>query len=270
MKNKHLPDIQNTRDTRGIAIDQVGVSDLRYPIQVMDAQGNPLPAVATISMSVHLPHHFKGTHMSRFLEVLSKHEGEVTMRTLPEILHDLKKRLDAEEAHIEVAFTYFVTKKAPVTGAPAKVACQCVFLGTSNGTRDDFALRVTMPVTTLCPCSREISDYGAHNQRGYVTMEVRPRREKDGGWAFVLIEELVDVAERSASAPVYALLKRPDERHVTMQAFDNPVFVEDVVRNAAAQLDADPRIASFTVRAENHESIHDHNAFAVVTRKPDH
>ena len=270
MKNKHLPDIQNTRDTRGIAIDQVGVSDLRYPIQVMDAQGNPLPTVATISMSVHLPHHFKGTHMSRFLEVLSKHEGEVTMRTLPEILHDLKERLDAEEAHIEVGFTYFVTKKAPVTGAPAKVACQCTFLGTSNGTRDDFALRVTMPVTTLCPCSREISDYGAHNQRGYVTMEVRPRREKDGGWAFVLIEELVEVAERSASAPVYALLKRPDERHVTMQAFDNPVFVEDVVRNAAAQLDADPRIASFTVRAENHESIHDHNAFAVVTKNSNH
>jgi GTP cyclohydrolase I len=266
MKNPNLPDIQSTPDTRGIAIDQVGVSDLRYPIQVMDARGNPLPTVADISMSVHLPHHFKGTHMSRFLEVLSKHEGEVTMRTLPDILHDLKDRLDAEEAHIEVAFTYFVTKSAPVTGAPAKVGCECVFLGTSNGKSDDFALRVTVPVTTLCPCSREISDYGAHNQRGYVTMEVRPRPEEDGGWALILIEELIEVAERSGSAPVYALLKRPDERHVTMQAFDNPVFVEDVVRNAAALLAADPRVASFSVRAVNQESIHDHNAFAVVTQ----
>ena len=267
MKNPQLPDIQSTPATRGIAIDQVGVSDLRYPIQVMDGDGNPLPSVATISMSVHLPHHFKGTHMSRFLEVLAKHEGEVTMRTLPEILHDLKDRLDAEEAHIEVVFTYFVAKSAPVTGAPSKVGCECVFLGTSNGQEDDFALRVTVPVTTLCPCSKEISEYGAHNQRGYVTMEVRPRRKQSGAWEMILIEELVDVAERSGSAPVYALLKRPDERHVTMQAFDNPVFVEDVVRNAAALLDADPRVASFTVRAVNHESIHDHNAFAVVVSK---
>ncbi len=259
-----LPDIQATGDTRGIAIDRVGISDLRYPIQVMDRQGNPLPTVATISMSVHLPHHFKGTHMSRFLEVLSKHEGEVTMRALPEILHDLRRRLDAAEAHIEVAFTYFVTKQAPVSGARAKVGSEVVLLGTASDRADEFVLRVTVPVTTLCPCSREISDYGAHNQRGYVTMEVRPRQRADGGWELVWIEELIAVAERSGSAPVYALLKRPDERHVTMQAFDNPVFVEDVVRNAAALLKADPRVASFSVRAVNQESIHDHNAFAVV------
>jgi 6-pyruvoyl-tetrahydropterin synthase len=145
MPHKSLPDIQATPDTRGIAIDQVGVSDLRYPIQVTDHEGNPFPTVATISMSVHLPHQFKGTHMSRFLEVLSKHEGEVTSRTLPDILHDLKQQLHAEEAHIEVAFTYFVTKNAPVSGAPAKVACDCVFMGTSNGSRDDLVLRVTVP-----------------------------------------------------------------------------------------------------------------------------
>jgi GTP cyclohydrolase IB len=259
-----LPDIQATPDERGIAIDQVGISDLRYPIQVLDSEGRPFPTVARISMSVHLPHHFKGTHMSRFLEVLSKHEGEVTMHTLPAILHDLKTNLDAEEAHIEVAFTYFVTKKAPVSGSPAKVGCDCVFLGTSNGSRDHFSLRVTVPVTTLCPCSKEISDYGAHNQRGYVTMEVAPKPKAGGGWELVWIEELIEVAEKSGSAPVYALLKRPDERHVTMQAFDNPVFVEDVVRNAAAILKSDRRVASFSVRAVNHESIHDHNAFAVV------
>jgi GTP cyclohydrolase I len=214
-------------------------------------------------MSVHLPHHFKGTHMSRFLEVLSHHEGEVTMRTLPEILHDLKKRLDAEEAHIEVAFTYFVTKKAPVSGAAAKVGCDCVFKGKSNGKVDDFVLCVTVPVTTLCPCSKEISEYGAHNQRGYVTLEVRPKATA-GGWELILIEDLIEIAEKSGSAPLYALLKRTDERFVTMQAYDNPVFVEDVVRNAAALLRADKRVASFSVKAVNHESIHDHNAFATI------
>jgi GTP cyclohydrolase I len=252
-KKSSLPDIQATPDTRGLAIDQVGVSDLRYPIQVLDQEGKPFPTVAKISMSVHLPHHFKGTHMSRFLEVLSKHEGEVTMRTLPEILHDLKKRLDAEEAHSEVAFTYFV----------AKVACDVVFQGTSNGKVDDFVLCVTVPVTTLCPCSKEISEYGAHNQRGYVTLEIRPKATK-GGWELILIEDLIAVAEKSGSAPLYALLKRTDERFVTMQAYDNPVFVEDVVRNAAALLRADKRVSSFTVKAVNHESIHDHNAFATI------
>jgi GTP cyclohydrolase I len=268
MEDSHapLPDIQATPDPRGIAIDQVGVSDLRYPIQVTDHLGNPFPTVATISMSVHLPHQFKGTHMSRFLEVLAMHEGEVTSRTLPNILRDLKKRLHAEEAHIEVAFTYFVTKKAPVSGAPAKVGCDCVFMGTSGASGDDLTLRVTVPVTTLCPCSKEISDYGAHNQRGYVTLEVRPKR-KGSGCELILIEDLIEVAEKSGSAPVYALLKRPDERHVTMQAYDNPVFVEDVVRNAAALLRADRRVDSFTVKAVNHESIHDHNAFAVISGK---
>jgi len=259
-----LPDIQATPDTRGIAIDQVGVSDLRYPIHVLDQDGKPFPTVAKISMSVHLPHQFKGTHMSRFLEVLSEHEGEVTTRTLPVILRDLKQRLHAEEAHVEVAFTYFVTKKAPVSGSPAKVGCDCILKGTSNGTTDDLVLCVTVPVTTLCPCSKEISDYGAHNQRGYVTLEVRPKAKKVG-WELILIEDLIEIAERSGSAPVYALLKRTDERFVTMQAYENPVFVEDVVRNAAALLRADKRVSSFTVRAVNHESIHDHNAFATIT-----
>ncbi|MDA8991811.1 GTP cyclohydrolase FolE2 [Akkermansiaceae bacterium] len=264
MSSSHLPDIQATPDERGIAIDQVGITDLRYPIQVLDRNGTPFPTVANITMSVHLPHHFKGTHMSRFLEVLSQHEGEVTMRTLPNILHDLKKRLDAEKTHIEVGFTYFVTKEAPVSGLPAKVGCDCTFLGTSNRTHDDFALRVVVPVTTLCPCSKEISEYGAHNQRGYVTIEVRPRQLKDGNWDLIWIEDLISIAEKSGSAPLYALLKRSDERHVTMQAYDNPVFVEDVVRNAAALLNKDERVASYSVKAVNHESIHDHNAFAIV------
>ena len=265
-KKSSLPDIQATPDTRGLDIDQVGISDLRYPIQVLDPDGQPFPTVAKIAMSVHLPHHLKGTHMSRFLEVLSKHEGEVTLQTLPHILQDLKKQLGAEEAHIEVAFTYFVTKTAPVSGSPAKVGCDVVLQGTSSGKLDDFVLCVTVPVTTLCPCSKEISDYGAHNQRGYVTLEVRPKA-KYGGWELILIEDLIAVAEKSGSAPVYALLKRTDERFVTMQAYENPVFVEDVVRNAAALLRADPRVASFKVKAVNHESIHDHNAFATIVSK---
>lgn len=265
MPEQLLPDIQATGDERGIAIDRVGVSDLEYPIQVMDAAGNPMPVAAKISMSVHLPHHFKGTHMSRFLEVLSKHEGEITMRTLPNILHDLKDRLDAESAHIEVGFSYFISKNAPVTGMPAKVRCHCTFIGESNGAHDEFRLRVETPVTTLCPCSKEISARGAHNQRGYVTIEVQPSLKDDGSWELILIEELVNVAERSGSAPIYTLLKRPDEKHVTEEAYDNPVFVEDVVRNAAAILREDKRIAAFTVKTVNHESIHDHNAFALVT-----
>jgi len=227
-----MKDVQSGCDKRGVPIDQVGVSDLRYPIQVLDRQGKPFATVAEISMSVHLPHHFKGTHMSRFLEVLTKHEGEVTMRTLPLILHDLKQRLDAVSAHIEVRFPYFVTKNAPATGAPAKVGCNCTFLGESNGKKDDFALRVEVPVTTLCPCSKEISDYGAHNQRGYVTLEVRTRKNRRGEWEIVWIEELIEIAERSGSAPVYALLKRPDERHVTMQAYDNPVCLRLILEYA--------------------------------------
>jgi GTP cyclohydrolase I len=186
------------------------------------------------------------------------------MRTLPSILHDLKKTLDAKTAQIELDFPYFISKAAPVSGAQAKIGYNCTFFGESNGRKDDFLLTVKVPVTTLCPCSKEISDYGAHNQRGYVSIRVRTRKKADGQWDFVWIEELIAIAEKSASAPVYSLLKRPDERHVTMQAFDNPVFVEDVVRNSACQLCHDKRVTWFEVRAVNYESIHDHSAFAIV------
>ena len=262
-----LADVQKTPDARGIEIDQVGICDLAYPIVVFDRENQRQHAAATIAMSVSLPHHFKGTHMSRFLQVLAAHQGEVTMRTLPTILHELKKRLDAEMAMIEVEFTYFLQRTAPVSGLSAPMDYRCAFIGESNGSADDFLLRVAVPVSTLCPCSKVISDYGAHNQRGYVTITVRSRRAPDGAWEMVWIEELIDVAERSASAPIYPLLKRTDERFVTMQAYDNPVFVEDVVRNVAALLRADPRIAWFEVRTVNHESIHNHSAFAVVRKK---
>ena len=260
-----LPDMQETPDTRGVQIDQVGICDLTYPIVVLDRENQRQQATATIAVSVSLPHHFKGTHMSRFLEVLAAHQGEVTMRTLPIILSELKKRLAAEEARLEVEFTYFLQRKAPVSGLSAPMDYRCVFIGESDPEGESFSMKVTVPVSTLCPCSKVISDYGAHNQRGYVTMTVRPKRGEAGaGWRMIWIEELVEVAERSASAPIYPLLKRVDERHVTMQAYDNPVFVEDVVRNVASRLREDERIAAFEVRAVNLESIHNHSAFAVV------
>ena len=259
-----MKDVQNTGDERGIAIDQVGVCDLMYPITVLDRENQKQQCAAAIALSVSLPHHFKGTHMSRFLQVLAEHQGEFTMRTVPSILHDLKKRLDAESAHIEVSFPYFLQRKAPVSGLSAPMDYHCTFVGESNGKADEFLLRVRVPIGTLCPCSKEISDYGAHNQRGYLTISLRTRKRDDGTWDFLWIEEIVDIAEKSGSVPIYPLLKRTDERHVTMQAYDNPVFVEDVVRNAALQLKADPRISWFEVRAVNHESIHNHSAFAVV------
>jgi GTP cyclohydrolase IB len=257
-----LEDVQSRRDERQIPIDQVGVSDIRFPIVVLDRQQERQHSVAHLSMSVNLPHHFKGTHMSRFIEVLNEHRGELTMRTLPAILDELKRRLDARSAHIEVRFPYFIERVAPVSGARALMDYACTFTGEVDDGMDDFVLTVCVPVTSLCPCSKEISDYGAHNQRGYVTIEVRSIRTMEGRPELIWIEELVQVAEESASAPVYPLLKRPDERQVTMQAFDHPVFVEDIVRNVALRLQSDLRVAWFRVLVENQESIHNHNAFA--------
>jgi GTP cyclohydrolase IB len=257
-----MDDVQNYVDERGIPLDQVGVTDLQYPIVVLDRKREKQHTVARFTMSVNLPHQFKGTHMSRFVEVLNVHHGEFTVRTLPAMLSELKQRLNAEAARVEVDFPYFVEKAAPKSEAKALMDYQCSFVGELNGGEIDFLVRVDVPVTSLCPCSKSISDYGAHNQRGVISVTVRSERGGDGVPQFIWIEELIDIAERSASAPVYPLLKRPDERHVTMQAYDNPVFVEDMVRNVAIHLQADPRVSWFHVNAVNHESIHNHSAFA--------
>jgi GTP cyclohydrolase I len=259
-----MEDVQNRRDDRLVPIDQVGVCDLRYPITVLDRLQQTQQTVARLIMSVSLPHHFKGTHMSRFLEVLNRHRGEVTMRTLPTILRELQERLDAEKAQVIVEFPYFLERAAPVSGARSLMEYECAFQAETDGGAEDFVLSVRVPVTSLCPCSKEISDYGAHNQRGHVSIEVRTARVPGQDSGFIWIEELVEVAEQSASAPVYPLLKREDERHVTMQAYDNPVFVEDIVRNVAVRLRSDPRVAWFRVHAVNHESIHNHGAFARI------
>ncbi|MCU0834301.1 MAG: GTP cyclohydrolase FolE2 [Chromatiaceae bacterium] len=253
-----LEDVQSHRDHRAVPIEQVGVSDLRYPISVLDRAAESQRTIASITLSVGLPQDTKGTHMSRFIAVLERHRGEITVRTLPEVLRDLKTTLEAESARIEVRFPYFLERRAPVSGVPALVDYQCAFVGEMNGGDMDFVLGVDVPVTSLCPCSKAISDYGAHNQRGVVRIETRST-------GIIWIEELIEIAESSASTPVYALLKREDERHLTMQAYDNPVFVEDMVRNAAVRLRTDARVTWFRVRAENHESIHNHNAFAQVS-----
>ena len=259
-----MEDVQGRHDEREVALDRVGVSGLRYPIVVLDRDHQKQHTVAVLKMSVNLPHEFKGTHMSRFIEVLNEHRGEITMRTVPAVLRDLRKKLDAESAHIHLVFPYFLERRAPVSGASALMDYECSFDAAVNGGTDKFVFGVRVPVTSLCPCSKAISDYGAHNQRGYITIDVQTIRDSENNFALVWFEELIDIAEQSASAPVYPLLKRADERHVTMQAFDNPVFVEDMVRNVALVLRNDSRIAWFRIDALNQESIHNHSAFASV------
>ena len=259
-----MEDVQSYSDERQIAIDRVGVRGLRYPITVLDPSNRTQEVTAEITMSVSLPHQFKGTHMSRFIEVLNEHRGEVTLRTLPTILADLRQRLEAEQAHVKVAFPYFIERTAPVSGARSLMDYECCFLAESNGAESDFVLGVDVPITTLCPCSKMISEYGAHNQRGHVRMQVRSTLRDTGGCEIVWIEELVELAEGCASAPLYPLLKRSDERHVTMQAYDNPAFVEDVVRDISARLRSDSRIEWHSVEVETLESIHNHNAYASI------
>jgi GTP cyclohydrolase I len=259
-----MQDVQALHDDRDLPLDHVGVAGLSHPIVVLDRKSEKQRTVGMFSMSVSLPREQKGTHMSRFVEVLNEHHGEVTMRTVPRILRDLRARLDAASARVTVEFPYFLERAAPVSDARALMDYHCAFVGELHEGVDDFVLRVRVPVTSVCPCSKAISERGAHNQRGYITISVRAEPNAHGEPQLVWIEELVEVAERSASAPVYPLLKRPDEAYVTVQAYDNPVFVEDMVRNVARRLQDDPRVAWFEVHAENHESIHNHSAFAQV------
>jgi GTP cyclohydrolase I len=259
-----IPDVQNRADQRGIPLDLVGVRDIRFPIVVLDRAEAEQRTIASINMAVSLPHHFKGTHMSRFIEALNDHPGELTMRTIPTLLADLRERLQAERAHLTVEFPYFMTRVAPASRATALMDYNCTFAGELADDAATFTMTVEVPVTSLCPCSKEISEYGAHNQRGVIRMEVRSLPDEHGTPHLIWIEELVDLAEGAASAPVYPLLKRADERHVTMQAYDNPRFVEDMVREVVKGLRADARVAWCRVQAVNQESIHNHNAFARV------
>jgi len=251
-----MPDMQKSRDDRNIAIDKVGVKDIRYPIVVMDKSKEQQQTVARINMYVDLPHHFKGTHMSRFIEILNQYHGQVSIDRMNTMLRDMKQHLEASSAHLELEFPYFIEKQAPTSGARSLMEYQCRMQG-SLGEDYDFMLGVTVPMTSLCPCSKEISARGAHNQRSAVTVEIR---YTDHVW----LEDLIEWVEECGSAPVYALLKREDEKTLTEQAYDNPMFVEDVVRAVTQRLLKVPEVTWFRVACENFESIHNHSAYAMV------
>lgn len=256
-----MPDIQALPDSRRIAIDKVGVKNVTYPITLRTKAGGSQTTVASIDMYVSLPHDKKGTHMSRFVEVLNQHRDCIRPESIRAMCADIRQRLHADDAHIRVEFTYFIEKLAPVTKQPGLMDYRVTFACSANqaGPSDDFTMRVAVPATSLCPCSKEISAYGAHNQRCLIEAEVRFTGD-------LWIEDLVALLEGAASCPLYSVLKRPDEKYVTEAAYDAPKFVEDIVRDAATALNNDPRILWYFVHSENFESIHNHSAYAEITR----
>ncbi|MEM1248746.1 MAG: GTP cyclohydrolase FolE2 [Acidobacteriota bacterium] len=254
--SKPLADVQNSEDVRNVRIDKVGVKNIQYPVVVKDHTHGQQSTVATVNMYVDLPARFKGTHMSRFLEVLGEYDGAISIERVPEILSRMRDRLDADTAHFVMEFPYFLEKVAPVTGKKGMMGYTCAFDACSGG-KEDFVVRVEVPITTLCPCSKEIAEYGAHNQRGLVKLSVR---FSDLIW----LEELIALVEDSGSCALYPVLKRPDEKWVTEKAYENPRFVEDVSREVVVRLREDPRVTWFSVEVENFESIHAHNAYAAI------
>ncbi len=254
-----IADVQNSVDTRHIAIDKVGIKDIRHPIRVKDRSEGEQHTIAHFNMYVELPHNFKGTHMSRFVEILNNHEPEISVESFEDMLVEMSDRLEARVGHIEMTFPYFVNKTAPVSKVRSLMDYQVTFSGEIRDGRRSTTIKVVVPVTSLCPCSKKISERGAHNQRSHVTVAIRPNK-------FVWIEDLIDLVERQASCELYGLLKRPDEKHVTERAYDNPKFVEDMVRDVAAELNRDARIDAYVVESENFESIHNHSAYALVQR----
>jgi len=256
---KGMKDVQSETDDRNIPLDKVGISDLSYPITVLDRNKNIQATVAKINMFVDLPHHYRGTHMSRFIEVISRHSMGMSLHSLDALLEDMRLTFDSEISHIEMEFPYFINKKAPVSGleSPMEYICR---VEARKGARLELTVEVNVPAQNLCPCSKEISDYGAHNQRGNIKIRIRSNK-------LVWFEELIGIAENSASAPVFTLLKREDEKFVTEHAYDHPRFVEDTAREAALQLNNDPRIEWYSVEVKNVESIHNHNAYACVSKR---
>ena len=253
-----MKDVQKSLDNRKIPINKVGVKDISYPIVVMDKRRKLQHTVARVNMYVDLPHHFKGTHMSRFIEIFNSYRENIGLNNMEIILQKMKEKLGADSAHLEIEFPYFIEKKAPVSGAMSLMEYTCEFNG-SLTTELDFILGIKIPVTSLCPCSKELSRYGAHNQRSIITLKVRYHD-------FIWIEDLVEAIEACGSSQVYSLLKRVDEKYVTEQAYENPRFVEDIVREATLKLSQNENITWFSVEVENFESIHKHSAYAAIER----
>jgi len=254
-----IEDVQNRVDTRHIPINKVGIKDIRHPVRILDRSGGEQHTIASFNMYVNLPHNFKGTHMSRFVEILNNHEREISVKSFKEMMSEMTERLEAESGHIEMTFPYFINKSAPVSGVQSLMDYDVSFIGEIHNGKPIMIIKVIAPVTSLCPCSKKISDRGAHNQRSHVTVTATVND-------FVWIEELIELIEQEASCELFGLLKRPDEKMVTERAYDNPKFVEDAVRDVAARLNADDRISAYVVESENFESIHNHSAYALIEK----
>ena len=257
-----IEDVQGRADTRRIPIDRVGIKDIYHPVRVKDRAGGEQHTIANFNMYVHLPHNFKGTHMSRFVEILNEHEREISVESFNRMLAEMTTRLNSEAGHLEMTFPYFIMKEAPVTGVQSLLDYRATLAAEIKGGRIETWLKVLVPVTSLCPCSKQISDYGAHNQRSHLTISAKIAEH-------VWLEELIEIAESEGSCELFGILKRPDEKFVTERAYDNPKFVEDIVRDIATRLNADERIRSYVVEAENFESIHNHSAYARIERDKD-
>jgi GTP cyclohydrolase I len=245
-ENHTIPDVQSSADTRRIAIDKVGIKSIRHPVRIQERAGSAQHTVAIFNMYVGLPQEFKGTHMSRFVQILNAHEREITVASFQAMLVEMVAKLEAQEGHIEMTFPYFIDKAAPISGVRSLMDYEVTFRGDVKNGHPEFSMKIVVPVTSLCPCSKQISDYGAHNQRSHVTV--------------------VEAVEKQASCELYGLLKRPDEKYVTERAYDNPKFVEDMVRDVAAVMNTDQRVLAYVVESENFESIHNHSAYALIQR----
>jgi GTP cyclohydrolase I len=252
-----IEDVQGRADSRRIPINKVGIKDVFHPVRVKDRSSGEQHTIANFNMYVALPHDFKGTHMSRFVEVLHRNEREISVESFRDILVEMTEKLDAESGHIEMDFPYFVMKKAPASGVESLMDYKASLIGELHNGKPELWLKVVVAATSLCPCSKSISRYGAHNQRSHITIKARVE-------GHMWLEELIDIAESEASCEVYGILKRADEKYVTEHAYDNPKFVEDIVRDVAVRLNKEERVRAYVVEAENFESIHNHSAYALI------
>jgi GTP cyclohydrolase I len=257
-----IEDVQGRADSRRIPINKVGIKDVFHPVRVKDRSSGEQHTIANFNMYVALPHNFKGTHMSRFVEVLHRNEREISVESFRDILVEMTEKLDAESGHIEMDFPYFVMKKAPASGVESLMDYKASLIGELHDGKPELWLKVVVAATSLCPCSKSISRYGAHNQRSHITIKARVE-------GHMWLEELIDIAESEASCEVYGILKRADEKYVTEHAYDNPKFVEDIVRDVAVRLNKEERVRAYVVEAENFESIHNHSAYALIEKDKD-
>lgn len=255
-----MPDVQSSEDLRHLAIDRVGIKSIRHPVKVKDRSEGVQHTIANFDMYVGLPHNFKGTHMSRFVEILNSHDREISVENFEPMLRQMVERLEAETGHLEMRFPYFINKTAPVSGVQSLLDYEVVFIGEIlPGNQYQFTMKVLVPVTSLCPCSKKISAYGAHNQRSHITVQA----VMDGDF---VVDDLIAKIEAQASCELWGLLKRPDEKYVTERAYENPKFVEDLVRDVAVMLNNEAAVVAYTLEAENFESIHNHSAYALIEK----